>query len=154
MIHDFSTTPPKLIRRKINAFQDNQDLQIVFPYSLLPLLEATIIKTRYISNYSPFSSVKPAHVLSLRLVPRKLTDQKFHKSFTDQIQHMITEWKVLIFRTENCHTSFIRNITIALHRKSLTRDLNTIIHSTLQIKENIFEIAVGKLSHREHKHCS
>lgn len=55
--------------------------------SPLPSLEATIIKTRYISKHSPFSPVKPAHVLSLHLVPRKLTDQKFQKSFTDQIQH-------------------------------------------------------------------
>lgn len=71
--------------------QDNQGLQIAFLYSPLPLLEATIIKTKYISKPSPFSPVKPAHFLSLHLVPRKVTDQKFRKSFTDQIQHMITE---------------------------------------------------------------
>lgn len=64
--------------------------------SPLPLLEATIIKTKYISKHSPLSPVKPAHFLSLHLVTRKVTDQKFHKSFTDQIQHMITERKVLI----------------------------------------------------------
>lgn len=71
--------------------QDNQALQTTFLYSLLPLLEGTIIKTKYISKHSPFSPVKPAHFLSLHLVPRKVTDQKFYKSFTYQIQHMITE---------------------------------------------------------------
>lgn len=40
--------------------------------------------------------MKPAHVLRLHLAPRKVTDQKFYKNFTDQIQHMITEWKVFI----------------------------------------------------------
>lgn len=33
-------------------------------------------------------------------------------------------------------------ITLAIHRKSLTRDLNTIIFSTLQLKDNIFEISL------------
>lgn len=39
--------------------------------SSLPLLEATIVKTRHASNHIPFSPVKPAQVLSLYLVPRK-----------------------------------------------------------------------------------
>lgn len=62
--------------------------------SPLPSLEATITKTKYTYKHSPFSPVKLAHVshvLSVYLVPRKLTDQEFHKSFTDQIQHTITE---------------------------------------------------------------
>lgn len=59
------------------------------PPSLLE--EAMIIKARYISKHSPFCPVKPAHVLSLHIVSRKVTDQKFHKSFTDQIQRRITE---------------------------------------------------------------
>lgn len=50
--------------------------------SPLPLLQATIFKTRYISKHSPFSPVKPAHVLCLHLAPRKVTDQKFYKNFT------------------------------------------------------------------------
>lgn len=112
--------------------------------SSLPLLEATIVKTRHASKtYTLLSSETSSRFKPLSCPKKKWLARG--KCFIDQMQPMITEWTVLILEQKfpcKCLISPIRNITLAIHRKSLTRDLNTIIYSTLQLKDNIFETSL------------
>lgn len=149
LTNDFSTTPPKFIRRKVNVFQDNQPLQIVFPYKQF----SSIARSYYCQNQACFQSYTLlSSETSSGFKPLPCPKKKWlvrGKCFIDQIQPMITAWTALILEQKfpcKCRISPIRNITLAIHRKSLTRDLNTIIYSTLQLKDNIFETSLWNSS--------
>lgn len=115
-----------------------------------PLLEATIVITgRASKNHTLLSRETSSSFRPLPCPKKKWLVRE--KCFIDQIQPTITKWTVLILEQIfpcKCHISLIRDIAITIHRKSLTRDLNTIIYSTMQLKDNIFELALSKIHHR------